>query len=274
LATTKAARQRAARKGWRTRRKRQAELQAAKAANGEANHNENAEQEQQVAVPVVEPAIPIVQPAPEPPVSRPPRLMDNWWIGFLFLYSLVLITLDIMLLFEAVPIEIKSTTGDPLMINYTSPTGLILSSMSISSIDVSTHLTLLVLFGGALGGLIHGVSSLQHHYRRRTAESSFILWYIMRPFTGAALAMVVYFALRSGILTTTSVDILSPYGVSTIAIVMGLIEQRALMKIRDVVQPCFLVLLMITIKMKKILNDLFCKHRTLMCKYNIQAHHL
>lgn len=184
----------------------------------------------------------------ESTVRRPPTRLGTRGGVLLALYFLGLITVNLMLLLEAVPIEItQEVNGEKIPIegvNYRSPTGLVLSFLfelnksnaQEQKIDVNTHLSLIVLFGGSLGGLIHGISSLQHHYRHRTAEQRYILWYIMRPFTGAALAMIVYFALRGGILTTTAVDILSPYGIATISIVVGLIEQRALMKIRDVVQ--------------------------------------
>lgn len=161
-------------------------------------------------------------------------------IGLLALYFLVLISVTLMILFEAVPAEIPKHVDNATastMVSYTSAPNLILARIISTPISLDIHLMLIVIFGGALGGIIHGLGSLTHwtvHHRDKL-EQNRILWYIIRPFMGGALALAAYVAFRAGVISPDTLDVLNPYGVITIAIVVGLVEQRALSRIRDVV---------------------------------------
>ena len=62
----------------------------------------------------------------------------------------------------------------------------------------------LVACAGALGGLIHMVTSLARFVAFRDLERSWFLFYIFRPPVGAGLAVVVYFVLQTGLLSPAS----------------------------------------------------------------------
>jgi hypothetical protein len=49
----------------------------------------------------------------------------------------------------------------------------------------------------------------------------------------------VYFAFRGGILTSVSVDIFNPYGVTTIAVVTGLASDPATKKLKQLFEVFF-----------------------------------
>ena len=58
--------------------------------------------------------------------------------------------------------------------------------------------------------------------------------YALRPVQGAVLAVVVYFALRGGLLGTDADASLNPYGLAGIAALVGLFTQQAFRKLREV----------------------------------------
>lgn len=143
-------------------------------------------------------------------------------ISSLFLILIVLIPIFVMLLIVSVPKEIldEITYEIPIFdLNW--------------SLQKDMHLVFVVVYAGALGGLIHGLSSLAHHARENDFQPNFVYWYISRPFLGAALALAVYFAFRGGIISDTNIDILNPYGVAAISIVVGLGSKKITDKLRD-----------------------------------------
>jgi len=142
----------------------------------------------------------------------------------LFIFFLVSISIIILFLISSVPKDVadKSTIHyDLFMIPYS------------WDLEKNMHLVLIVVYGGALGGLIHGLSSLASHSHTKTLTRSFYVWYISRPFLGAALALAVYFAFRGGIITNGGVDVLNPYGIASISIIVGLGTKRITDKLRD-----------------------------------------
>ena len=65
------------------------------------------------------------------------------------------------------------------------------------------------------------------------------LWYITRPFLGAALALTVYLAFRGGIITNIGVEILNPYGIAAISILTGLSAKIVTQKLKEVLEALF-----------------------------------
>lgn len=57
----------------------------------------------------------------------------------------------------------------------------------------------MVLLCGMFGGLIHSIRSYYYHVIRGSLRKSQATKYILRPFTGAIIAAVFYFALRAGL---------------------------------------------------------------------------
>ena len=62
----------------------------------------------------------------------------------------------------------------------------------------------------------------------------------MRPFIGAALALMVYFALRGGLIAGTSgAENLSPYGVAAVTGLAGMFSKQAADKLRELFENMF-----------------------------------
>lgn len=60
---------------------------------------------------------------------------------------------------------------------------------------------LLMILGGGLGASVHLIISFTAFAGNRAFITSWIPWYLLRPFVGAGLAMFFYMLLRGGILT-------------------------------------------------------------------------
>jgi hypothetical protein len=92
---------------------------------------------------------------------------------------------------------------------------------------------------GALGSYIHIATSFVDYAGRRKLTLSWGWWYVLRPFIGAALATVVYFLIRAGLISGAgehATDSLNPYGIAAIAALSGMFSKQATDKLREVFQ--------------------------------------
>ncbi|MGH9631444.1 MAG: hypothetical protein ACRD7E_24330, partial [Bryobacteraceae bacterium] len=67
--------------------------------------------------------------------------------------------------------------------------------------------------------------------------SSWAWWYFLRPWIGAALALVVYFVIRAGLITgagEAATANLNPYGIASLAALSGMFSRQATEKLKDV----------------------------------------
>ena len=90
---------------------------------------------------------------------------------------------------------------------------------------------------GALGSFIHLSTSFVSYVGTGSLQQSWALWYFLRPGIGAALALVVYFALHAGLVSgagDTSAAALNPYGVAAVAALSGMFSKQATEKLREI----------------------------------------
>ena len=103
-----------------------------------------------------------------------------------------------------------------------------------------TRYLLIVAVAGALGSYIHLATSFADYVGSRRLVSSWGWWYLLRPFIGMALAVIVYFVVRGGLITGNSgAGNLSPYGVAAIAGMAGMFSKQATDKLREVFENLF-----------------------------------
>jgi hypothetical protein len=109
------------------------------------------------------------------------------------------------------------------------------------SVTREVQLMLMVLFAGALGGLVHAVKSLADYIGNRTAVTSWAWYYLTRPFLGGTLAFIVYAVLRGGFLTGTAgeVRVVSPFGAIALAALAGMFADKAAQKLAEVFDTLF-----------------------------------
>ncbi len=101
-----------------------------------------------------------------------------------------------------------------------------------------TRNLLIAILSGALGSYIHLATSFSDYVGSRRFISSWTWWYVLRPFIGAALAVIVYFTLRAGLVGTGS-DGVNPYGVAAVAGLTGMFSKQATYKLREVFENFF-----------------------------------
>ncbi|MEU6142143.1 hypothetical protein ABZ848_17465 [Streptomyces sp. NPDC047081] len=98
-----------------------------------------------------------------------------------------------------------------------------------------TRLFVVVTAAGGLGAVIHVLRSAYEYVGDRRLRRSWIPMYVIEPFVGAALALVVYCVLRGGLTTSmaSSADI-NPYGMAAVAALVGMFSRQTVDKLRDV----------------------------------------
>jgi len=102
-------------------------------------------------------------------------------------------------------------------------------------IHINTILLILVAAGGFLGNIIYISTSFTTFIGAGKFKKSWTLWYCIKPFTAAGLALTIYFVFRGGFLNmsdnSTNINI---YGVLTISLLAGLFTDRTTLKLKEV----------------------------------------
>jgi hypothetical protein len=107
-------------------------------------------------------------------------------------------------------------------------------------IHINTLLLILVAVAGFLGNMIHISASFTSYIGAGKFRKSWILWYFVKPFTAAALAIAVYFVFRGGFLNMSDDGAnINIYGVMTISILSGLFTDRATLKLKELFEVLF-----------------------------------
>jgi len=106
---------------------------------------------------------------------------------------------------------------------------------------------LMVMLLGGLGGFLRLASSMANYVGNRQLLRSWIIYYILTPFQGAALAPVVYLLLRVGVLnpanttpgTSSPTDSLNLIGIYAFAALTGLFSKQAIEMMAEVFSTIF-----------------------------------
>jgi hypothetical protein len=101
-------------------------------------------------------------------------------------------------------------------------------------------LLLIVMIAGALGSYVHAATSFSDFVGNRRLAASWVWWYFLRPFIGVALALVLYFAVRGGLLPMgAEVGSVSLFGIAAISALAGMFSKQATDKLREVFDTFF-----------------------------------
>lgn len=107
-------------------------------------------------------------------------------------------------------------------------------------IHLNTILLVLVACMGFLGNMIHVASSYTTYIGNGSFEKSWILWYCVKPFTAAGLAVIIYFVIRAGFMGSGSdASTVNLYGVLTFSALAGLYTDNATLKLKEVFDVIF-----------------------------------
>lgn len=107
-------------------------------------------------------------------------------------------------------------------------------------IHLNTILLILVATMGFLGNMIHIAASFTSFVGNESFKKSWILWYFVKPFTAAGLAIIVYFIIRAGFLGYGSdASSISLYGVMSLSALAGLFTDNATLKLKEIFDVVF-----------------------------------
>lgn len=102
------------------------------------------------------------------------------------------------------------------------------------------RLILLVIVAGMLGAFVHGSTSLADYIGNDRFSKSWTWFYLLRPVIGMALALVFYFVIRGGFLTTSGgAKDINPYGIAALAGMVGMFSKQATDKLGEVFGTLF-----------------------------------
>ncbi|XRQ12521.1 IPT/TIG domain-containing protein [Actinomadura welshii] len=98
-----------------------------------------------------------------------------------------------------------------------------------------TSLFVIVMAAGALGSVVHVLRSFYWYVGNRALRRSWLMMYLLLPFVGALLGLIVYLVLRGGLTSPTSgTSDVNPYGITAIAALVGLFSRETSEKLRSV----------------------------------------
>lgn len=181
------------------------------------------------------PAQPAAPPAPVQPSAKTVGDGDTSKLSwFLTLYLIVFAVGLLTALIALWPTPDKANSGAWLQQVPLCPSG------RVCEVSDDARLLLIVLVTGALGSFVHAATSFATFVGNRGLVSSWTAWYALRPFIGMALALVFYFAIRGGLLSTSAESSkMSPYGVAAVAGLVGMFSKQASDKLREVFDNLF-----------------------------------
>ncbi len=110
--------------------------------------------------------------------------------------------------------------------------------------SLEERLMLLVIVMGAIGSYIHAATSFSTFVGNNDFAKSWTTWYLLRPFIGISLALVVYAAIRGGLLLIINSKApdatgINPFGVAAIAGLTGMFSKQAADKLNEVFSTIF-----------------------------------
>ncbi|WP_298739206.1 hypothetical protein [uncultured Chitinophaga sp.] len=110
-----------------------------------------------------------------------------------------------------------------------------LQTESTTGVHINTLLLILVAFGGFLGNMIYIAASFTTYVGSGKFRKSWTLWYCVKPFSAAALAIAMYFVFRGGFLNMSDASSnINIYGLMTLSLLAGLFTDRTTLKLKEV----------------------------------------
>jgi uncharacterized membrane protein YeaQ/YmgE (transglycosylase-associated protein family) len=98
---------------------------------------------------------------------------------------------------------------------------------------------ILAMLAGAMGAFLHVAQSFATYVGNRSFGWSWTWWYLLRPFIGAVLAVVVYVVFRSALVPGSSANVTNAYGVVALAALAGMFSKQAIDKLNEIFTVAF-----------------------------------
>jgi IPT/TIG domain len=172
----------------------------------------------------------------------------SWWgILILGLYFFGLAVLIFYLLVATWPVQ-NTDARDPGVFAAFS-----IFNHGPYSLPSDIRLFLTVIAAGAVGSLIHTLTSFADFVGNRSLSRSWIWWFILRTPVGIALAILFYLVLRGGLIVPSAPSgsatggapasdttrLLNPYGIAAVSALAGMFSKQATDKLRKIFDTLF-----------------------------------
>lgn len=109
-----------------------------------------------------------------------------------------------------------------------------------ANVSYDRRLLLLVMVVSALGSFIHLVSSFVDFVGNRRLTRSWIWWYVLRPYVGVPMAVLFYFVVRAGFLSSgVSAGEVNRFGIAAVAGLVGMFSVKAGDKLKELFDTLF-----------------------------------
>lgn len=110
------------------------------------------------------------------------------------------------------------------------------SARIFGDLTADSFVFLVVLFAGMMGAIIRGIHSFFKHLGLGDFSFKWTWFYLLLPFSGAALSVVIYLVIRGGFYTSSYGEGLSlnVFSFAALAALTGLFSDNALEKLRQV----------------------------------------
>ncbi len=108
------------------------------------------------------------------------------------------------------------------------------------TVSKEMQMILIAAVMGLLGSLIYCITSFTSYIGSNRFVARWTLWYLLRPIIGIPLAIILYLALRGGVLTWGSdVESINQYGIAAICGLVGMFSRQTIDKLREVFENLF-----------------------------------
>ena len=146
------------------------------------------------------------------------RCVPKWLQGLFGVYLILMCIVLVYVLIRVWP----AGTGDVRTM------ALLPGNRLTFSVALEVQYLAVVVVAEALGSFVHVATSFADFVGNRQFAPSWILWYILRPFIGVALALLLYFVVRAGLVQGNGgASNVSIHGVAAIAGLAGMFSKQA-----------------------------------------------
>ena len=132
-----------------------------------------------------------------------------------------------------------STSAGPAIASTKKSIPKTVTGYKASTIHINMILFLIVAFAGFLGSMVHIATSFTNFVGSEKFKQSWILWYFVKPFTAAAIAIIMYFVFRAGLLSFGDSTNVNLYGLAVLSALAGLFTDKATLKLEEVFTVIF-----------------------------------
>ena len=192
---------------------------------------------------------------PKKEPTRPLSLVEKYVAGILLIFFLLApATLLVMLWPDRVPgpkepvkplysvaafhVRLVPVPDSPCCVETFAVPGHVYETRKL--VDLNILMLLLVASAGFLGNMIYVATSLTTFVGADKFNRSWLLWYFVKPFTAAGLALALYFVFRGGLLNyAADAPGFNVYGVITMAMLAGLFTDKATLKLKEIFEVIF-----------------------------------